>query len=73
MKAWVIREAGAAEQLKLEAVPTPQPRQGSALIRVRAFGLNRSQWFTRIGDSPTVSFPRVLGIECIGEIVDAGV
>jgi NADPH2:quinone reductase len=72
MKAWVIREAGAAEQLKLEDVPTPQPRQGWALIRVRAFGLNRSEWFTRIGDSPTVSFPRILGIECVGEIVDAG-
>jgi NADPH:quinone reductase-like Zn-dependent oxidoreductase len=34
--------------------------------------LNRSEWFTRIGDSPTVQFPRVLGIECVGEIVDAG-
>jgi len=40
------------------------------LIEVRAFGLNRSEWFTRIGQSPTVKLPRVLGIECVGTVVD---
>ena len=72
MKAWIIRKAGGAEQFQLEDVETPSPREGWALIRIRAFGLNRSEWFTRTGDSPTVQFPRVLGIECVGEIVDAG-
>ena len=72
MKAWVIRKAGGPEQFQLEEVASPSPRKGWALIRIRAFGLNRSEWFTRIGDSPTVKFPRVLGIECVGEIVDAG-
>ena len=68
----MIREAGGPEQFQLEDVETPAPRPGWALIRIRAFGLNRSEWFTRRGDSPTVKFPRVLGIECVGEIVDAG-
>ena len=72
MKAWVIWKAGGPEQFQLEDVASPDPRKGWALIRIRAFGLNRSEWFTRIGDSPTVKFPRVLGIECVGEIVDAG-
>ena len=72
MKAWIIRKAGGPEQFRLEDVETPSPREGWALIRIRAFGLNRSEWFTRIGDSPTVRFPRVLGIECVGEIIDAG-
>lgn len=72
MKAWVIHTAGGPEQLELEDVAAPIPRAGWALIRIRAFGLNRSEWFTRIGDSPTVQFPRVLGIECVGEIVDPG-
>ncbi|MGJ3256764.1 MAG: zinc-binding alcohol dehydrogenase family protein [Alcanivorax sp.] len=72
MKAWVIHEAGGPEQFQLEDLDTPEPRAGWSLIRVRAFGLNRSEWFTRIGESPTVRFPRVLGIECVGEIVDAG-
>ncbi len=72
MKAWTIRKAGGPEQFQLEDVEVPVPREGWALIRVRAFGLNRSEWFTRMGDSPTVKFPRVLGIECVGEIVDSG-
>ena len=72
MKAWVIRKAGGPEQFQLEDIASPAPRKGWALIRIRAYGLNRSEWFTRIGDSPTVKFPRVLGIECVGEIVDAG-
>ena len=72
MKAWVIREPGGPEKLRLEDMPVPEPRRGWALIRVRAFGLNRSEWFTRRGDSPTVKFPRVLGIECVGEVVDPG-
>lgn len=54
MKAWVIREAGGPEQFRLEDVPSPDPKPGWVKIRVRAFGLNRSEWFTRRGDSPTV-------------------
>jgi NADPH:quinone reductase-like Zn-dependent oxidoreductase len=38
------------------------------LIRVKAFGLNRSEMFTRQGHSPGVKFPRVLGIECVGTV-----
>ena len=72
MKAWIIRKPGGPGQFELEDLEVPSAKQGWALIRVRAFGLNRSEWFTRIGDSPTVQFPRVLGIECVGEIVDAG-
>ncbi len=72
MKAWIVRKAGGPEQFQLEDVEVPSPRKDWALIRTRAFGLNRSEWFTRIGDSPTVRFPRVLGIECVGEIVDGG-
>ena len=49
----------------------PLPRDGWVLIRNRAFGLNRSEWFTRRGESPSVEFPRVLGIECVGEVVAA--
>ncbi|WP_320823635.1 zinc-binding dehydrogenase [Reinekea sp.] len=72
MKAWVIHSAGGPEQFQLEEYPMPTPQEGWALIRVRAFGLNRSEWFTRRGESPTVHFPRILGIECVGEIVHAG-
>jgi len=53
----------------LEDLPVPEPAAGQVLVEVRAFGLNRSEWFTRIGDSPTVQLPRVLGIECVGVVV----
>ncbi len=72
MKAWIIRQPGGPDQFSLEEVDRPEPRPGWALIRIRAFGLNRSEWFTRNGDSPSVQFPRVLGIECVGELVDGG-
>jgi len=36
-----------------------------------AFGLNRSELFTRRGLSPGIEFPRVLGIEAVGLIAEA--
>ncbi|KAJ7183214.1 chaperonin 10-like protein [Mycena filopes] len=52
--------------------PLPQPKPGHVLIRVKAFGLNRSELYTRQGQSPGLVFPRVLGIECVGVVKDAG-
>jgi NADPH:quinone reductase-like Zn-dependent oxidoreductase len=71
MKAVVIRQAGGPEVLNLETLPIPEPKPGWVLIRVRAFGLNRSELFTRQGHSPNVPFPRVLGIEAVGQVVAA--
>ncbi len=71
MLAYVIREPGGPEQLELTDMARPSPRDGWVLIQIRAFGLNRAEWFTRSGDSPSVKFPRVLGIECAGEVVAA--
>jgi NADPH:quinone reductase-like Zn-dependent oxidoreductase len=68
MKAAVIHEAGGPEVLKIEGLPIPTPKNGEILIRVKAFGLNRSELFTRQGHSPTVTFPRVLGIEAVGVV-----
>ncbi len=70
MKAVVIHEAGGPEVLKIEERPVPEARPGWVLIRVRAFGLNRSELFTRRGQSPSVVFPRILGIEAVGEVAD---
>jgi NADPH:quinone reductase-like Zn-dependent oxidoreductase len=71
MKAAVIREAGPPDVLKIESLPVPQPGPDQVLIRVRAFGVNRSELFTRRGLSPGVVFPRVLGIEAVGEVASA--
>jgi NADPH:quinone reductase-like Zn-dependent oxidoreductase len=71
MKAVVIHEAGGPEVLKIESLPVPAPAPGQILIRVKAFGLNRSELFTRQGHSPDVRFPRVLGIEAVGTVNNA--
>ena len=71
MKAVVIYEAGGPEVLKVEKRPVPSPNTGQVLIHVKAFGLNRSELFTRQGHSPGVKFPRVLGIEAVGVVEEA--
>ena len=71
MKAAVIHAPGGPEVLRLEERPIPATRPGQVLIRVEAFGLNRSEMFTRQGLSPNVRFPRVLGIEAVGTVADA--
>jgi len=68
MRAAVIHEPGGPEVLKVESRPIPAPRAGEVLIRVKAFGLNRSELFTRQGLSPDVRFPRILGIEAVGTV-----
>jgi NADPH:quinone reductase-like Zn-dependent oxidoreductase len=71
MKAAVIHEPGGPEVLKIESRPIPTPQAGEVLIRVKAFGLNRSELFTRQGLSPGVVFPRILGIEAVGLVEEA--
>lgn len=71
MKAVVIHAPGGLEALKLEERDAPAPKSGEVLIRVKAFGFNRSELFTRQGHSPSVMFPRVLGIEAVGEVESA--
>ena len=71
MKAVVMYEPGGPEVLKVEERPVPVPKAGEVLIRVKAFGLNRSELFTRQGLSPNVKLPRILGIEATGVVEQA--
>ena len=70
MKAIVIYELGGPEKLLLEERPIPELREGWTLVKVRGFGINHSEIFTRQGLSPSVSFPRILGIECVGQVAE---
>jgi len=71
MRAAVLRAPGGPEVLRIERIPVPRPGPGQVLIRVEAFGLNRSELFTRQGHSPGVRFPRVPGIEAVGTVAAA--
>jgi NADPH2:quinone reductase len=69
MRAVVLDGPGPAEALVIQDRPIPVPGPGQVLIRVRAFGLNRSELHTRLGLAEGVTFPRVPGIEAVGEVV----
>ena len=66
MKAIVIKEFGGPEQLVPRDIPTPQPRPGEVLVKVKAFGINRAETYMRRGLWGEVA--KVSGIECVGEI-----
>lgn len=75
MKAIVVNQAGGVEVLELQEIEKPKVKEGWSLVKVKGFGINRSEIFTRQGLSPSVKFPRVLGIECVGvieETTDSG-
>jgi len=71
MRAAVCVRPGGPDVLELREVPVPAVREGWSLVQVRGAGLNRSELRTRQGHSPSVRFPRVLGIECVGVVVDS--
>ncbi|KAF7586697.1 hypothetical protein BBP40_008486 [Aspergillus hancockii] len=69
MRAVVTHTAGPPDVLKVIQYPIPQLGPGQIRIKVKAFGLNRSEMFTRQGHSgPAVQFPRILGIEAVGTV-----
>jgi NADPH:quinone reductase-like Zn-dependent oxidoreductase len=71
MRAVVLDAPGPPAALRIREVAVPQPRAGWVLIRVKAFGINRSELHTRLGLARGVTFPRVLGIEATGVVAAA--
>jgi len=68
MRAIVLDAPGPPEALAIRELPVPAADRGRVLIRVKAFGLNRSELHTRLGLADGVTFPRVLGIEATGVV-----
>jgi NADPH:quinone reductase-like Zn-dependent oxidoreductase len=60
MRAAVVDAPGSPEVLVVRDVPMPVPAVGEVLIRVRAFGVNRSELHFRSGVAYSGSFPRIL-------------
>jgi NADPH:quinone reductase-like Zn-dependent oxidoreductase len=67
MRAVLLRETGGPDVLRIEDVPTPQPSEGQALIRVRAASVNPIDWKYRSGRSPK-QLPAVLGNDISGTV-----
>ncbi|EHI74186.1 zinc-binding dehydrogenase [Streptococcus criceti] len=69
MKAIKLTGKCEPDDMKPVEVEKPQVKEGYALIRVKAFGVNESEVTSRKGESDSeFSFPRILGIEGVGVI-----
>lgn len=71
MRAVVLAGPGGPEALEVRQVPLPEPDEGEVLIRVEAFGINRSEQHFRKGMASFGSFPRIPGLEAVGTVVDS--
>lgn len=71
MKAAVLSSPGpiSSSPLKLEDVPTPEPKQGHVLLKVRACGVCRTDLHITEGELPPRN-PRIIpGHQIVGEVV----
>jgi NADPH2:quinone reductase len=71
MRAIVLDGPGGPDALRVRDVPRPTTEPGQVLVRVRAFGLNRSELHFRLGLGSFGSFPRIPGIEAAGVVEEA--
>ena len=79
MKAVRIHEFGGLDSLRVEDVPTPEPREGEVLVRIHAAGINPVDWKTCAGEGIASRledpFPFIPGWDVSGvvEALGAGV
>ncbi len=67
MRAVTLESPGAVAAV---TVPDPQLKAGQALLKVKAAGICGSDIGAYRGVNPLVSYPRILGHEIAGEVVD---
>jgi len=71
MKAIRAMEAGGPEVLRFEDVPTPEPKEGEALVRLEAVGVNFIDVYFRSGQYKA-PYPMTLGAEGAGTVEAVG-
>jgi len=71
MRAVVMDQPGPPEALRIRDFAKPTAAPGQVLIRVAAFGLNRSELHFRQGVAYSGTFPRIPGIEAAGVVEEA--
>jgi NADPH:quinone reductase-like Zn-dependent oxidoreductase len=68
MRAAVIYEAGGPEVFHIKNMAIPKPKLGFVRIRVKAFGLNRSEVNSRQSYAPSHPHGWVMGVEAVGVV-----
>jgi len=71
MKAVRIAQPGGTEELRYEEVPKPEPKEGEALVKVEAAGVNFIDVYYRTG-AYKGAFPLTLGVEGAGTVAALG-
>jgi NADPH:quinone reductase-like Zn-dependent oxidoreductase len=70
MKAVLFRQHGGSEVLEYADFPTPEPKPGEALIRLRAAALNRMDVMVRNGwPGLKLELPHINGADGAGEVI----
>ncbi|KAJ5360689.1 hypothetical protein N7517_009880 [Penicillium concentricum] len=64
MKAIVIEKFDGPDSLVIKDVATPEPKQGEAIIKIKAFGINHAEMHMRKGE--WAEWMPISGIECVG-------
>lgn len=73
MKAVLFHQHGGPEVLQYTDFPTPEPKPGEALVRLRAAALNRMDVFVRNGwPELKLELPHINGADGAGEVVQLG-
>jgi NADPH:quinone reductase-like Zn-dependent oxidoreductase len=75
MQAIRVHQYGGADQLRLEQVARPKPRDGEVLVRVRAAGVLPADWKMRQGFFKNIypaSFPYTPGSAFAGVVAEVG-
>ena len=75
MQAIQVHQYGGPEQLKLEAIPCPEPQAGEVFVRVHAVGVLPIEWKMRQGlfkDTRPATFPYIPGSAIAGVIEEVG-
>ena len=73
MRAVVAQQPGGPEVLELREVPRPVPGMTEILVRVKAAGVNPTDWKSRAGGGlPGKTFPAILGYDVAGVVEEVG-
>lgn len=59
-------------KIELRELPEPSPREGYAIIEVKAAGICGSDVSAYKGSNPTIEYPLVMGHELAGEVLEVG-
>ena len=76
MKAMILKETTDLSKnkspLKLEDIPTPNPKEGEILIRISVCGVCHTELDEIEGRTPPPNFPAVLGHQIVGTVEELG-